>query len=68
MPLDADDSSVLDQDLLDGEAFANLRAGLGGGVDQQLVEDRAPRAVRDRRARVPGAPAIVNGPKSKVYV
>ena len=46
--LDADRPSVLDQDLLDGEAFADLRAGLGGRVDEQLVEYRPPRAVGDR--------------------
>jgi hypothetical protein len=46
--LDADRTSVLDQDFLDGEAFADLRAGLSCGVDEQLVEYRAPRAVRDR--------------------
>ena len=48
---DADDASVLDQELLDGEALADLRAGLGGGIDEQLVEDCPPRAVGDRGLR-----------------
>ena len=45
------------EELVDGEALADLGAGLGGGVDQQLVEHGAARAVRDgavggaRRAR-----------------
>ena len=45
----ADRTSVLDQDFLDGEAFAHLRAGLGRCIDQQLVEYRPPWAVGDRR-------------------
>ena len=44
----ADRTPVLDQDLLDGEAFADLRAGFGCCIDEQLVEYRPPRAVRDR--------------------
>ena len=44
----ADHTSVLDQDLLDGEAFADLRAGSSRGVDQQLVEYRPTWAVSDR--------------------
>ena len=44
----ADRTSVLDQDFLDGEAFADLRAGLSCSVDEQLVEYRPPWAVRDR--------------------
>ena len=55
--LDADRTSVLDQDLLDGEAFADLRAGLSCCVDEQLVEYRPPWAVPDRcfsRARRAG--------------
>jgi hypothetical protein len=30
-----------------GGAFANLRSGFGGGIDQQLVEDGALRTVRN---------------------
>ena len=44
-------TSVFDQDLLDGEALSNFRAGLGRCVDEQLVEHRPPGAVRDRRVR-----------------
>jgi hypothetical protein len=47
--LDADRPSVLDQDCLHGEAFADFRARLSCSVDEQLVEYRASRAVRDRR-------------------
>ena len=36
------------QNLLDGEAFADLGAALSRGVDQQLVEYGPPWAVRDR--------------------
>jgi hypothetical protein len=53
-------------DFLDGEAFADLRARLGSGVDQQLVEDGASRAMRDRRAPDPRRPVIVTRPKSYV--
>jgi hypothetical protein len=48
-PTGADRPIVLDQDCLHGEAFADFRARLSCSVDEQLVEYRASRAVRDRR-------------------
>ena len=45
---DADHTSLLAQNLLDGEAFADLGATLSRGVDQQLVEYGPPWTVRDR--------------------
>lgn len=44
----ADRTSVLNQDFVDGEAFADFRAGLSCGIDKELVQYRASRAVRDR--------------------
>jgi len=45
------DATVLEQQLVDAEAFADLDASSRRGVDQQLVEHGPPRAVRDRRLR-----------------
>jgi hypothetical protein len=42
----ADHTPILDHDLVHRGAFANLRSGFGGGIDQQLVEDGALRTVR----------------------
>jgi hypothetical protein len=61
---DAGDAPVLEDELLDGEPLADLGAGLGGGVDQQLVQHSAPGGVGDRVLRGAGAPVRVNGPKS----
>ncbi len=47
---DADDRPVLDDELIDGESFANLGAGGGGRVDQDLVEQRSPWRQADRTA------------------
>ena len=47
--LDPNDASAFDQDLLDGKAFAYLRARFGCRIDEKLVEHRPPRTVRDRR-------------------
>src|SRR5688572_2167047 len=47
MAPDADHPAVLDQDLLDREAFADLGAGLRRGLDQLLVEDGPARAIAD---------------------
>ena len=46
---DADDAAVVDDDVFDRELLADLGAGLGRGVDEQLVEHGPPRAVRERR-------------------
>ena len=51
----ADHAPVFDQDLLDSEAFADLRTGFGGCIDEQLVEYRSPRAVGQRV--LPACPA-----------
>ena len=48
---DADDAAVVDDHVFDGEPLADLGARFGRGVDEQLVEHGAPRAVRDRRVR-----------------
>ena len=53
---DADDASVFDQDVLDREAFTNLRAGLARRVDEQLVQDDPPGTVGDRRVPGPRRP------------
>jgi hypothetical protein len=37
---DADDDAVLDDDVVNGEGFPHLGAGLGGGVDENLVDTR----------------------------
>ena len=58
VPADAGHRPVVSQDLVDGEALAQLRTRLDGGIDQQLVEHRAARAVAVRdpvdRLRRPG--------------
>ena len=46
-PLDADDVFMVEDQLVDDEAFTNLGAGIGGGVNQQFVENRAPWTKRD---------------------
>ena len=62
---DADDLPVVHDDVVDRELLAHLGARFGRAVDEQLVEDGAARAVRDRRVcACPGAPEIVKGPKS----
>ena len=61
----ADRAPVLEQDFLNGEAFANLHAGLSRGVDEQLVEDRAPWAIRDRCFPCARRAGEVKAPKSK---
>ena len=48
VPANAGHDSIVGEDLLDREALAELDAGLDRGVDQQLVEHRAPRAVSVR--------------------
>ena len=63
--LDADDATVFDNHVLDGEALTDLGAGLGRGVDEQFVEDRPPGTIGNGILVVPGAPEIVNAPKSK---
>ena len=40
---DADDVAVLDDHVLDCDAFADLHVFVERGVDEQLVEDRPPR-------------------------
>jgi hypothetical protein len=45
----ADDTSVLGDDILDGKRLSNLRSCLGRGVQEQLVEHGAPRGVSDGR-------------------
>ena len=47
-PADAGHPPAIEQQLVDREALPQLGAGLDGGVDQELVEDRAPRRVRVR--------------------
>ena len=47
-PTDANDDAVLDDHVFDGEAFADLGARGGGGVDEDLVDQRAPRRVPAR--------------------
>ena len=54
------------ENLLDDDVLADLGARFRCGVHQQLVEHGAPRAVRHRRVRCAGAPAMVIGPKSYV--
>src|SRR5690606_844452 len=41
---DAGDSAVLEQQVLDDKSFADLRASLARGIEQQLVEHGAARA------------------------
>lgn len=41
---DADHRALLDEHLVDGEALADLDPGSRRGVDEHLVEDRAPRS------------------------
>ena len=41
---DAGEVPVVGEDLMDGEALADLGSRLGGGVDEQLVEHGAARA------------------------
>jgi hypothetical protein len=65
MAEDADHVAVLDEHILDGEAFAHLRAGTGGGVDEDAVQDDAPRRVSNRRA-VPGTRCPVDHERSEV--
>ena len=48
MPSDAGDAPVFEEDLVDDEAFTDFGAGLGRGVDEQLVQDGPPRTVRQR--------------------
>jgi len=48
MSSDPRDASVFDDHVFNGERFPNLRAGLGGGVNEQLVENRSSRTVSDR--------------------
>ena len=45
VPANAGHDSIVGEDLLDREPLAELDAGLDRGVDEQLVEHRAPRAV-----------------------
>ena len=52
---DARHAALLDQDLLDGEGFAQFGAGRHGCVDQQRVEHDAPRAVSPPLRRPPAA-------------
>ena len=49
MTFDADDASVVDNDVVDGEFLSDLGAGFGGAVDEHLVEHGSARAVGDRR-------------------
>ena len=67
---DARHPPVLDQDLLDREGLAHLRARRGGGLDQQRVEHDPPGAVRPVGAPFAGrgVPATVTGPKSNEYL
>ena len=51
---DAGDAAVLDDDVLDGESLADLGAGLGGGIDEQLVQHGPPRGVGARALVGPG--------------
>ena len=66
----ADHGAVLDEDLVDREPLAHLDAGVGRGMDEHRVEHGPARAVGlvDAVASRRGDPAIVNGPKSKLYV
>ena len=64
MASNTDDATVLDDGLLDREPFANLGPGLRSGVDEQLVEHRTPRAIRDRR--LVGAGGARNCERSEV--
>jgi len=41
---DSDHPAVVEEDLVDVEALADLGPRLGGGVDEELVQDNAPRA------------------------
>jgi len=52
---DTGDAPFLDDDVLDGETLADLRACLGRAVDEQLVEHGASRTVRDRGVGCPRA-------------
>ena len=52
-----DDPVVVEQHLLDGEPFADLGAGRGGGVDEQLVQDDASWGVGHRCVVRPGGAA-----------
>ena len=52
---DARHAPVLDQDLLDREGLAHLRARRRGGLDQQRVEHDPPRASTPCRCRSPAA-------------
>jgi hypothetical protein len=49
VPSDAGDAPVCKEQFVDDEAFADLGAGLGRGVDEQLVLDGPPRTVRQPR-------------------
>ena len=64
----ARDSAVVDDEVFDRELLAYLGAGLGGGVDEQLVEHGPPWAVRNRRIGGPGRAGDRKGPKSNAYV
>ena len=64
MAANADDAAVFHDEALHREPLTNLRSRLGGGVDEQLVQRCPPGRVGGRRLSRPGAPEIVNAPKS----
>ena len=63
--LDADDRPALADDLADGEALADLGAGLRRGLDEQVVEHGPPRRVR---GRAPSARAWRAGERERAEV
>jgi hypothetical protein len=65
---DPDDRCVLDDEFVDREALPDLRSRLGRRIDQDLVQDRPTRGVRDGRLRGPRGPESVKAPKSNAYV
>jgi hypothetical protein len=64
MATNPDHPSAVDDHVGDGEALADLGAGLGGRLDQQLVQDGAAGAVGDGGVVGAGAPLRAKGPKS----
>jgi len=65
MPADTDNGAVLDDHLVDREGLAELGACCGGGVDQDLVEHRAPGGDR-RGVSLDGARATGDGDRSEI--
>jgi hypothetical protein len=65
MTADPGDGAVLDEELVEGDALANLRTGFAGRVDEELVEDGPPGQYEVAAPPAgQGLPLMVTGPKS----